>query len=147
MKISEIKNNQGSINLEADVIDVGPVREINKYGKNLRVANATLKDESGKIKLTLWNQEVDKVHKGDKVKVTNGYAKAFQDELQLTAGKFGKIEVVGKSTSSSEDEGENEEVEVVSSEKSEMPRTNIVKPESKDGDDEEGLMESDEEEW
>ena len=30
MKISEIKNGQGSINVEGDVVDVSGIREINK---------------------------------------------------------------------------------------------------------------------
>ena len=97
MKISEIQANQGSINVEGEVVEVGEVREFEKFGRVLRVSNAVLKDDSGTIKLTLWNQEIEKVHKGDKVKVTNGYARSFKDEIQLTAGKFGKIEVVGKS--------------------------------------------------
>jgi len=102
MKISEIQANQGSINVEGDVVEVGEVREFEKFGRVLRVSNAVLKDDSGTIKLTLWNQEIEKVHKGDKVKVTNGYARSFKDEIQLTAGKFGKIEVVDKSEAGAE---------------------------------------------
>ncbi len=142
MKISEIKNNQGSINVEADVVEVGPVREFNKYGKNLRVANAVLMDESGKIKLTLWNDEISKVHEGDRVKITNGYAKAFQDELQLTAGKFGKIEVVGKAQGNYSDE-KSEEAE------SEGVETEKVRKNFDDSEDEDEDYDStsDEEEW
>lgn len=108
MKVSEIKPNQGSISIEADVIEVEPAREINKYGKALRVANAILQDDSGSIKLTLWNAEIDNVHKGDRVKITNGFAKSFKDELQLTAGKFGKIEVAGKASPSAQPKKEPE---------------------------------------
>lgn len=134
MKISAIQNNQGSINVEADVVEVGETRNINKYGKNLRVSNAVIKDDSGSIKLTLWNEEIDKIHKGDRVKITNGYAKAFQDEIQLTAGKFGKIEVIGKAEAGSGEEGEDEGVDA-SPEK--VARTNAPpKPAGEDDEDE-----------
>jgi len=99
MKISEIKPNQGSINVEAVVTELQPPRDIDKYGKNLRVANAIIQDDSGSIKLTLWNAEIDKVKAGDKIKITNGFAKEFKGETQLTAGKFGKIEDLGKADS------------------------------------------------
>jgi len=141
MKISEIKNNEGSINIEADVVEVGEIREINKYGKNLKVANAIIMDSSGKVKLTLWNEEISKVKKGDRIKITNGYAKAFQDELQLTLGKFGKLEVVGKAQESGSEDG-GEDVEVAApEEKVSAVKTN--KPD--DEDDEEDAPED--EEW
>ena len=109
MQISEIQGNQGSINIEADVVEVGETRTLEKYGKTLKVANAVLKDDSGTIKLTLWNEEIEKVNKDDRVKITNGYARQFRDELQLTAGKFGKIEVVGKATEQPQEAAKPEE--------------------------------------
>ena len=142
MKISEIKNNEGSINIEADVVEVGEVREINKYGKNLKVANVIIMDSSGKVKLTLWNEEISKVKKGDRIKITNGYAKAFQDELQLTLGKFGKLEVVGKAQESGSEDGE-EDVEVAASE--EKVSASAVKTNKFEDDEEEDAPED--EEW
>ncbi len=106
MKISEIQPSQGSIHIVADVIDMTEPREFQKYGKTLRVVSAIIKDESGTCKLTLWNDEIGKVKKGDKVEVTNGYARQYQDEIQLTAGKFGKVEVIGKAESVPEDSKE-----------------------------------------
>jgi len=116
MKIAEIKANQGKIDIEAAVIDKSEVRDINKYGKNLRVSTAIIQDDSGKIKLSLWNNEIDNVNVGDKIKISNGYASEFKGEKQLTAGKFGKLEVVGKAS---------EEEMKASEESSEEVRTNI----------------------
>ena len=96
MKISEIQGNQGDIDIEADVMEVGETRTLEKYGKTLRVSNAIIKDDSGTCKLTLWNDEIGKIKKGDRVRITKGYARQFREEIQLTAGKFGKMEVIGK---------------------------------------------------
>jgi replication factor A1 len=57
------------------------------------VANATLKDETGSITLTLWNEQISQIKVGDKVKIENGYAKSFRNVLQLSTGKYGKITV------------------------------------------------------
>ncbi|PIT85460.1 DNA-binding protein, partial [Candidatus Micrarchaeota archaeon CG10_big_fil_rev_8_21_14_0_10_59_7] len=66
----------------------------NKMGRNLRVANATIRDDSGTMTLVLWNDAIDKVREGSKIKITNGYVNTWQSKLQLTLGKFGKMEVL-----------------------------------------------------
>ena len=94
MKISELKPRQGKIEIEVEIVSIDPPREFNKFGNVGKVANAIVKDDSGEMKLTLWNDEIDKVKPGIKVKITNGYVSEFQGEKQLTAGRFGKIEVL-----------------------------------------------------
>ena len=94
MTINELEGNQGNVNVEGTIAELGEVREFEKFGKQGRVCNATLKDDSGEIKLTLWNEQIDEINENDKVKITNGYVKEWQGEKQLQAGKFGTIEVV-----------------------------------------------------
>ena len=53
-------------------------------------------DDSGEIKLSLWNDEIAKFNIGDKIKITNGYVSEFNGEKQLSAGKYGKIELAGE---------------------------------------------------
>ncbi len=94
MKISELSPGTGSVELDAEIVAIGEVREINKMGRSLRVANATLKDDSGTIEMALWNDKIDEVSVGQKVKITNGYVNEWQGKAQLTLGKFGKMEIV-----------------------------------------------------
>lgn len=94
MKISELKPKQGKVDIEVEVIDISDVRVFEKFGSAGKVANATVKDGSGEIKVTLWNEDIGKVKVGDKIKITNGYVNEFQGEKQLTAGRFGKLEVL-----------------------------------------------------
>src|SRR3989338_295185 len=101
MNISELRIGSDKVDLEADVTEVTEVREFNKFGRELKVATATLQDDSGTIKMALWNQDAEKVKQGDRIKVTNGYVKEFQGEKQLTTGKFGKLEIVGSASGTS----------------------------------------------
>jgi len=94
MKISELEANQGKIEIEAEVSEMGEVREFEKFGRQGRVCNATVKDDSGEIKLTLWDDQIDQVKEGDKVKISNGYVKEWQGEKQLSVGKYGTMEVI-----------------------------------------------------
>ena len=110
MKISDLKPRQGKVDIEVEIKEVDEPRTFNKFGKEGRVANATVTDDSGEVKLTLWNEDIDKVKPGMKVKITNGYVNEFQGEMQLTAGRLGKLEIIGKESAKAE-AAEEEEVE------------------------------------
>lgn len=94
MNVSEIHPMQGKIEVEVKIVEIGKVREFTKFGNTGRVANAKAKDASGEITLTLWNDEIDKVKVGDKIKIVNGYCSEFQGEKQLSAGRYGTLEVI-----------------------------------------------------
>ena len=59
----------------------------------LNVADAVVADETGSIKLTLWNEQIDQVDVGNKIKIENGYVTSFKGEIQLNVGKFGTMTV------------------------------------------------------
>ena len=103
MVIKDLKIRQGNVDIEVDIVDIGEVREFEKFGKSGKVATAIAKDETGDIKLTLWNEDIDRIKPGDKVKISNGYVSEWQGEPQLTTGKFGNLEIVGESKETKED--------------------------------------------
>ena len=97
MKISELKAGAANVVVEGIVAEKDTPREVvTKFGKKLQVANATLRDDSGSITLSLWGNDIELVDAGDKIKITNGYVSEFKGTPQISAGKFGKIEVVEK---------------------------------------------------
>ncbi|MEA3429871.1 MAG: SOSS complex subunit B family protein [Nanoarchaeota archaeon] len=94
MAITDLQPRQGKVDIIVEVVSMEDVREFNKFGKSGRVCNANVKDETGSIKLTLWNEDIDKVKPGMKIHIENGYVNEWQGEKQLTTGKFGKLEIV-----------------------------------------------------
>lgn len=94
MFIKDLQPRQTDVDVEGEVLELSDVREFNKFGKAGKVANAIIKDGTGRVKLSLWNEQIDKVKVSDKVKVTKGYVGEFQGELQLTTGKFGTLEII-----------------------------------------------------
>lgn len=122
MAIKDLEARQGNVNLILEIIEKEDVREFEKFGKKGRVCNAVAKDATGTIKLTLWNEDIDKVKVGDNAKIENGWVGEWQGELQLSTGKFGKLEVVsseeGASIESSESKDEKVEEEALNGEKS-----------------------------
>jgi len=96
MNISELTPRQGNVEVEGTITEVGETKTFRKFDKDLKVSDAILKDDSGTVKLTLWNDDAERFKAGDKIKVVNGYVNEFQGEMQLTAGKFGSLEKVGE---------------------------------------------------
>jgi len=136
MQVKELKPRQGNVNIELEVVEIGETREFQKFGNTGRVANATAKDESGSIKVSLWNDDIDKVKEGDKIRITNGWVSEFQGEKQLSAGRLGKLEVVGKGELK-----ETEEVDRIGAEVEEETKKRKKKPQ-KDEVTEEEIEES-----
>ncbi|MBI4148932.1 DNA-binding protein [Candidatus Woesearchaeota archaeon] len=99
MAIKDLKPKQGNVTITADIIEKGDVREFQKFGKAGRVCNARIKDATGEISMTLWNDEIDQVEMGDTIRIENGYVNEWQGELQISAGRFGKIIVEKRSDS------------------------------------------------
>ncbi len=116
MQIKDLQPRQGKVEITATVIEKEDARDIATANFSGRVCNAKLQDESGTIKLTLWNDQITQVDNGDKIKIANGYVSEYQGEMQLSTGKFGKLEVVTKGTEKSDakqsakQEGKKEEL-------------------------------------
>lgn len=95
MKIKDLRNGMKRVSIEAKVVEKTDPREVTSRFKDetYMVATATITDETGSIKLTLWNEQIDQVNIDDKIKVENGYVTSFKGEIQLNIGRYGKLTV------------------------------------------------------
>ena len=109
MEIKDLEPRQSGVEVVATIKSIDEPREFEKFGNPGKVANATIEDESGSMKLTLWNDQIGQVKVGDKIHITNGYVNEWQGESQLTTGKFGKLEVVGEGEATEEKTEESTE--------------------------------------
>jgi ssDNA-binding replication factor A large subunit len=96
MKISEL--NQGvpsdQVNVTGTVTSMSAPRDVTtRSGSQARVVSAVLKDDSGEITLSLWNEDIDKVRVGSTVTVSKGYVSSFQGKPQLSRGRSGSLTV------------------------------------------------------
>ncbi len=94
MQIADLKQGMENVDIKAEVVGIEAPRELEKYGKKLRVASVTLKDASGTITLTLWNDQIDKVQEGNVIHIENAFVNAWQNKPQLTLGRNGKLTVL-----------------------------------------------------
>ncbi|MCI0496994.1 MAG: hypothetical protein L0Z54_01700 [Thermoplasmata archaeon] len=95
MMIKDIEPNRTIEEIQLTIDELGEIRKyITKWGADGRVRDATASDSSGgKVKVSLWNDEVEMVEAGQKVVIRNGYAKVWNGELQISSGRYGKLTV------------------------------------------------------
>jgi replication factor A1 len=93
--IKDLVDGMKRVDVEGKIVEKGDPREVKSRFKDetYRIVDAVLADESGSIKLTLWNEQIEQVNVGDNIKVENGYVTSFKGEAQLNVGKFGKLTV------------------------------------------------------
>jgi len=96
MKIGDLRQGMRRVDVEAKVLEVSEPREVqSRYtGERFKVAEATISDGTGTIKLVLWNEQIEQVNPDDTVRIENGYIKIFRGEMQLNVGRYGKLTVL-----------------------------------------------------
>ena len=93
--VQDLRHGMKKINIEAKVLEIPmPSTVQTRYGNSAKVTNAWIADETGKIKLCLWNEQVDLVTVGDTVQIKNASVSTFKGERQLRLGKNGTVGVL-----------------------------------------------------
>lgn len=89
-KISEIKRDMSEVSLRAVVVDPGEAREfVRKDGNKGQVRTVLLGDETGKINLTLWNEQAKMaLAKGESVEVVNGSSRERYGTVEIQTGSY-----------------------------------------------------------
>ena len=92
MKVSELKPGMKRVEVEGRIAEKGEPRQVQtRFGETSRVADAVLTDDSGSIKMSLWNEQIDSFSVNDDVRVKNGYVTSFRGEAQLNVGRYGRL--------------------------------------------------------
>ena len=91
-KIEDLRAGMKKVNVVAEVLETTkPSKVHTQFRDNALVSNAVIGDETGKVLLCLWDQQVNAVSTGESIEVTNAHVAMFKGERQLRLGKNGKI--------------------------------------------------------
>ena len=94
MKVNELKDKTAVDDVELQIMELNE-EKTTSFGL---VQSAKAKDDTGVVDLSLWNEHVGQFKAGDKVRLTKGWCKEYRGQLQVSAGKFGKLEKTGEAT-------------------------------------------------
>jgi replication factor A1 len=94
-KITDLKAGMKKVNLKARVLEIPEPKTVyTRFGTLACVSSALVGDETGTIRMSLWNQQISVVSKGDKISIENGKVANFRGERQLRIGKSGSLTVI-----------------------------------------------------
>ncbi|MGY5875089.1 MAG: OB-fold nucleic acid binding domain-containing protein [Candidatus Thorarchaeota archaeon] len=94
--ISELAGQMWDVDVEGKVVDIYEVRTFERDGKEGRVQNVQIADESGRIRLTFWNEDVDLIKdlkQGDVILIRHGYVKDGQRGHEFHVGRRAEVEI------------------------------------------------------
>jgi replication factor A1 len=93
--VKDLRAGMKRVNLKSEVIEIPkPAQVHTQFGNTVMVANALVGDETGKIKLCLWEGQIGSINVGDNIELKNGQVCVFRGEKQLRLGKNGLLTVL-----------------------------------------------------
>jgi hypothetical protein len=93
--IRDLRTGMRHVKLKAKILEIPrPRLVVTRFGNCASVVNALIADETGTIKLCLWNERINSVSNGDTIQIENARTSTFRGERQLSLGKTGTLSSV-----------------------------------------------------
>ncbi len=88
--IKDLRPGMAQIRLKAKVLEIPkPNIVYTRYGNSAIVANAVIADETGTIRLCLWNEQIQSISAGDTILIENARTSTFRGQRTLIIGRKG----------------------------------------------------------
>ena len=92
LRIKDLRAGMCHVALEAKILEVSAATRLTtRYGNYASLCKALIADETGKIKLCLWNEQANSVCAGNTVLIEDVRVTKFRGETQLTLGPKGAV--------------------------------------------------------
>ncbi len=93
--IQNLRHGMKKVNVEAEVLEAQKPQLVHtQYGTNVMLTNALIADETGKVKLCLWGDQIESAVAGDFIKINNASVRTFRGERHLNLGRTGTLNVI-----------------------------------------------------
>jgi len=93
-RIKDLKAGMKQINLKARVLEIPKSKMVyTRSGMMAYVSNALIADETGSIRISLWNQQINIISEGDLINIKKGKVARFRGERQLRIGRQGSLSI------------------------------------------------------
>jgi replication factor A1 len=94
-KINELEQRMRHINVKARVLETPKPHLVKtRFGTTAYVSNVLIADETGTIRLSLWNQQINKVSVDDVIKIENARVAKYRGNRQLRIERHGTLNVI-----------------------------------------------------
>lgn len=90
-KVKELQVNQTFSKVVVELVSKGETRPFASARGEGKLCKAAVKDDSGEISLTLWNDQTGQYNEGDTLVIENGWCSEYKGEKQISTGKAGTM--------------------------------------------------------
>ena len=98
LPIRDLRSGMTQVCLKAKVMEIPkPSTVYTRYGNYASVSNVLIADETGTIRLCLWNEQIRCISAGDTIQIENARASTFRGQRQLNIGRKGLLSNIGGS--------------------------------------------------
>jgi len=95
LSIKDLQDKMTQIHLKAKVLEISKPNSVyTRYGNCASVANALIGDDTGTIRLCLWNEQIQSISVGDTIQIENARTSTFKGQRQLNIGRKGLLSSV-----------------------------------------------------
>ncbi|HIP17594.1 MAG TPA: replication factor A [Methanothermococcus okinawensis] len=98
--IKDISNGQSNVEITGKILEISNIKEFNrKDGSTGKIRSISIADNTGIIRLVLWNDKVhlaDDLNVGDVIRVENAFSRKWRDKIELNSGSNLIIEKLEK---------------------------------------------------
>jgi replication factor A1 len=99
LPIRDLRSGMTQVCLKAKVLEIPkPNLVYTRYGNYASVTNALIADETGTIRLCLWNEQINGIAAGDTIQIENARASTFRGQRQLNIGKKSSLNSIDESS-------------------------------------------------
>ncbi|RLE81757.1 MAG: single-stranded DNA-binding protein [Thermoprotei archaeon] len=96
VKVRELNPTSRNFDIRVKILEVGSERVVTsrRDGTEHRVAEALVGDETGVVRMTLWDKNINVIREkeGSTVIIRNGYIGVFRNSMRLNIGRNGSVE-------------------------------------------------------
>ena len=93
--IQSLRRGMKKVNLNAEVLEIQEPQIVNtQYGSRVKVTEVLIADETGKVKVCLWGEQVNLPAVGDMVQINGASVKTFKGENLLSLGRSGTLSIL-----------------------------------------------------
>lgn len=98
IQIDKLEEGMKGIEVKGTVDAIFPVKEFDKSGKKGKLKSFILNDTTGEVRVTLWNDQVDKydLTKGSEVVLSNILVSKYNEKKQVTLGFNGTMQILNR---------------------------------------------------
>jgi replication factor A1 len=98
LPIRDLRSGMTQVCLKAKVMEIPkPSTVYTRYGNYASVSNVLIADETGTIRLCLWNEQIRCISAGDTIQIENARASTFRGQRQLNIGRKGLLSNIDES--------------------------------------------------